>query len=153
MRVNETKCYYLAKTVHIIYVCDANFACISDQSVESEETTEQNEIVVAPAAKKQKKIPKILDGAYYVIESNENGKVNVKCQTCNAIVKGSLSSTGNFKSHYKKHPTEYKELEEYLKQGHSSEIDENAAPKRPTQPRIEDMLSQLAPVAEEKVIF
>lgn len=126
------------------------YAYISDQSVQSEETTEPND---APPTKKQKKMPKILDGVYYLVESNENGRVNVKCQTCNASIKGSLSSTGNFKSHYKKHPKEKKELDEYLKQGHNIDIGENTEGKRQTQPRIEDMLAKMAPVSDQKVIF
>lgn len=125
---------------------------ITEQNV-SEDTTHSNEVVDVPPAKKQKKIPKILDGVYYVIESIDNEKVAAKCQECDTIIKGSITSTGNFKSHYKKHTKEKKKLDEYLKQGHNTEIDENAQVKKQTQPRMEDMLAKMAPVSDEKVIF
>lgn len=112
-----------------------------------------DEVTNVPPAKKQKKIPKILDGVYYVIESCDNEKISAKCQQCGDIRKGSLTSTGNFKSHYKKHPKELKQLEEYLKQGHNTETNESAEPNRSVQPRIEDILAKLAPVAEEKVLI
>lgn len=39
-----------------------------------------------------------------------------KCMHCDEIKKGDISSTGNFKSHYKlKHSKQVKALEEYLK--------------------------------------
>lgn len=69
-----------------------------------------------PSVKKHKSLPKILDGKYFVLESEENGKLIVTCTVCNEQKKGNASSTGNFLKHYrKKHHDKVKELEEYLK--------------------------------------
>lgn len=64
---------------------------------------------------KEKKVPKLLDGKFYQIKSREGNKVVVVCTACNENIKGNLSSTGNFKSHYtRKHVSKIKELEDYL---------------------------------------
>lgn len=60
-------------------------------------------------------IPKILDGQFFDIISNENGKVVAKCKECGESKKGHLSTTGNFKSHYRmKHPVSLSKLTDYL---------------------------------------
>lgn len=105
----------------------------------------------APPTKKARKIPRILDGRYFLIQSNIDGKVSAKCQTCGEIRKGNISSTGNFKSHYKTHLPELKELEEYLKQENNDGSEANGEERRATQPRIEDMLANLVPISEDKV--
>lgn len=99
----------------------------------------------------KKRIPKILDGTFYTLDCDvgSDGKISAKCNECNEIRKGNISSTGNFKSHYKKHPERLLKLEEYLKQDDTSLtdfLDENKS----KQPRIADMLT---PVSEEKVII
>lgn len=92
-----------------------------------------------------------MDGIYYVIQKNDDGKIEAKCQDCGDIRKGSLSSTGNFKSHYsKKHPSAFKEMEEYLKRDEPDECVEKA---NITQPSLNDMLSKLNPIPEGKVVF
>lgn len=72
--------------------------------------------VSEPPAKKEKKIPKILDGKFYTITANNDGKIDAKCNECGEIKKGHLGSTGNFKSHYKKHKNRIDDLDKYLKE-------------------------------------
>lgn len=69
-----------------------------------------------PVTKKIKaKIPKILDGTFYTIETNVNGKVVAVCVECKEKRRGDVWSTGNYKSHYKtSHQKRLKELENYL---------------------------------------
>lgn len=64
---------------------------------------------------KRKKLPEILDGKFYTVVLNNNGKIVAKCVDCGDIKKGDLSSTGNFESHYKTHPHKSKQLDNYLK--------------------------------------
>lgn len=86
------------------------FSFIISLIVLDQETTQE------PTPKKRKSIPKILDGRYYAIEKNEEGKIEAKYTTCNQMKKGNISSTGNFIAHFKsKHPAAFKELDEYLK--------------------------------------
>lgn len=87
-----------------------------------------------------------MDGAYYVLETNIDGKISAKCQECGEIRKGSISSTGNFKNHYKKHPSRFKALEEYLKQEDTIVNDNDNA----RQLKIADIL---LPVSQEKVMI
>lgn len=70
-----------------------------------------------PAAKRIKmKIPRILDGKYFSIVSNINGNITARCTVCNEEKKGSLTSTGNFKSHFRiKHMAILAKVETYLK--------------------------------------
>lgn len=64
-----------------------------------------------------KKKPKILDGTFYKIVSDHDGKIVAECIECKEVRKGSDSSTGNFKSHYKsKHKERANDLEKYLKE-------------------------------------
>lgn len=63
------------------------------------------------ATKKPKIIPKIFNGKFYVIENETNGSIKARCTECNSIIKGQLTSTGNFIKHYHiRHPTKLDEL-------------------------------------------
>lgn len=65
---------------------------------------------------KRKKFPKIFDGTFYTIEKVIVDKIEARCMECSEVRKGDISSTGNFKNHYKsKHPDGFKALEQYLK--------------------------------------
>lgn len=105
-----------------------------------------------PAAKKAKtKIPKVLDGTFYSVVSNEGGKIVARCIACGensakGLVRGSLSSTGNFKSHYKTHPDQAKELDKYLKE----DSDTGSNKSNQTTPSVRDFLT---PVNENQVLF
>lgn len=55
-------------------------------------------------------------GNFYTIESNIDGKIDAKCVECGEIREGYIASTGNFISHYRKHPSLKKQLDKYLKQ-------------------------------------
>lgn len=46
---------------------------------------------------------------------NLDGKIEAKCVECGQMKKGTITSTGNFKSHYKMHPLKSKMLAKYLK--------------------------------------
>lgn len=66
-------------------------------------------------AKRSKTIPRILDGTFFSIVSNNEGKIEAECTQCKEIRKGILSTTGNFKSHYRnKHSSMVSALESYL---------------------------------------
>lgn len=57
-----------------------------------------------------------MDGTFFTIEQNENGKIMAKCMECQEVKKGNIFSTGNFINHYKsKHSSRVKSLEAYLK--------------------------------------
>lgn len=61
-------------------------------------------------------VPRILDGIFFSIVSNDNGNIVARCVNCYENRKGNLKSTGNFKSHYRlKHSNLIGKLEEYLK--------------------------------------
>lgn len=83
--------------------------CAQKRPLESEDTN-------TPASKRVKKsIPRILDGKFFVIEKNHDEKIDARCIECRKVIKGSLTSTGNFKKHYKKvHPALNSKLEEHL---------------------------------------
>lgn len=67
----------------------------------------------APAKKK----PKILDGTFYKIVTDDGGRIVAQCSECKELKKGTDTSTGNFKSHYKtKHKDRAKDMEHYLKE-------------------------------------
>lgn len=113
--------------------------------------SEESSPVVEPPPKKAKKIPKILDGKYYTIISNDEStnKVTATCVDCGELKKGCLSSTENFKSHFeKRHKARFKLLEEYLN-AESNDITDNKNTKS-AQPSIRD---SLAPVPVEKVLY
>lgn len=68
-----------------------------------------------PTKKQKTNIPRILDGKFYLIESQENDNISAKCLICNETKKGNIKSTGNFLSHYRtKHSQLANQLEEYL---------------------------------------
>lgn len=57
-----------------------------------------------------------MDGTYFTILTNLEGKIEAKCNNCKEIKKGVMSSTGNYLAHYKaKHKDKYPAVEEYLK--------------------------------------
>lgn len=59
-----------------------------------------------------------MDGTFFSLENEQNENVSAKCTECGEIKKGSLRSTGNFLSHYrKKHLARVTEIEEYSKSG------------------------------------
>lgn len=61
-------------------------------------------------------IPRILDGKYFTIVSNVDSKIEAKCTQCHKKIKGQISSTGNFKLHYRTvHNSTLSTLENYLK--------------------------------------
>lgn len=67
-------------------------------------------------AKKRKFLPKILDGTFFIVTSQDGDTVEAKCIECNETKKGNTKSTGNFIVHYKKvHAARFKEMEAYLK--------------------------------------
>lgn len=68
-------------------------------------------------AKKQKFcVPKIFYGKYFSIISNDEGKIEARCIECREVKKGHVTSTGNFKNHYRsRHMTLVSEMESYLK--------------------------------------
>lgn len=106
---------------------------ISNENIENNADIENNE---NRAAKRYKTtVPRILDGKFFVIESNVNEKILARCirPDCRKQIKGMLSSTGNFKSHYRvKHPLEMKSLDEYLR----SKGEQNASVSINSQPSI-----------------
>lgn len=62
--------------------------------------------------------PRVLDGTFYEIINECDGKVEAKCKECSKIKKGCIRSTGNFLNHYKiRHAQEYTNLEKYAKNG------------------------------------
>lgn len=91
---------------------------------------------------KRRKIPKILDGRFYTIVSNVDGNIEAKCEECGEIRKGNLGSTGNFKSHYKKHKQRAEEVEKYLKQ--TVEFPDDTENQRKRQLEIRDMLPAIS---------
>lgn len=83
----------------------------------------------------EKLLPKILDGNFFsVTKRTEDGKVETVCNQCGKIRKGSVTSTGNFISHYRtSHSEQMKDLEAYLKGSpQSNEADNNKRPPRQT---------------------
>lgn len=76
----------------------------------------------SPAAKRTRfTIPRILDGKFYVIMKNTNGKIEAECVRCGQMKRGDIKSTGNFLSHYRNsHSDQMLDLENYRK-GQSNE--------------------------------
>lgn len=57
-----------------------------------------------------------MDGTFFSIEQNNNGKIVAKCTECGQNKKGNIFSTGNFINHYKStHENRVQAMEEYLK--------------------------------------
>lgn len=84
-------------------------------------------------------VPRILDGKYFTIDSIDKGKVVAKCTKCGETKRGHLTSTGNFKSHYKiKHFSDNNKLSEYLK-GHTEE----AVKMKTSQPTLHPALRRI----------
>lgn len=68
-----------------------------------------------PPTKKQRSIPRLLDGRYYTIVTDLDGKIEAKCITCDELRKGNIKSTGNFLNHYRtKHLSLVVEIEKYI---------------------------------------
>lgn len=86
----------------------------NDRQNEEEEEEEQRS---NPTKKIKLKIPRILDGKFFSIISNVEGKLEARCTECGVPKKGLITTTGNFKTHYKlSHPIVYQKLNEYLKE-------------------------------------
>lgn len=50
----------------------------------------------------KKKPARIFDGKFFTVVKSERGNIVATCTICGEMKKGNLSSTGNFKSHFKK---------------------------------------------------
>lgn len=75
------------------------------------ETSNQN---IQPA-KKQRSVPRLLDGRYYVLEADNDGKIEARCTNCGELRKGHINSTGNFLNHYRtKHASMMTDVEQYI---------------------------------------
>lgn len=60
-------------------------------------------------------VPLILDGRFFEIVSNDDGKIRAKCTECSEMKKGHMSSSANFKSHYRLvHPNTFPKSNDYL---------------------------------------
>lgn len=105
-----------------------------------------------PVTKKTKaKIPKILDGTFYTIESNIDGKIVAVCNECREKRKGDVWSTGNYKSHYKtKHPKRLVELEKYLNSNKEADSLSSGPVQRTAPVSIRDFMT---PIDENKVLL
>lgn len=87
-------------------------------------------------------MPRILDGQFFKVISNEEGKIQAKCNECNQIKKGNIQSTGNFISHYRsKHSASVRQLESYL-------AEKVVQTKNVEQPEISSMVK---PVTQDEV--
>lgn len=94
-----------------------------------------------PPAKKPKKLPKILDGKFYIILSETDGDIQAKCAICGEVRKGQAGKgTGNFHNHYKtKHNSKLKELKAYSKN------DDYTETAKSCQPTLNDVLNVMTP--------
>lgn len=80
-------------------------------------------------------MPKIFDGTFYSIEKRINEKIDARCLECSDVRKGSITSTGNFKNHYKTmHCGRFEALEEYLKSSNTQNVTTKV--RQPTMPQI-----------------
>lgn len=71
---------------------------------------------VSNSAKKAKKVPKIFDGIYYELIDWDGKSTNIqaKCIDCKGVIKGAITSTGNFYKHYRvSHQDEFKFMKEH----------------------------------------
>lgn len=81
----------------------------------NDENSESDDFVNAPKRIKIT-IPRILDGTFFTIEKNINGSVEARCVECRKIIKGCLTSTGNFKKHITKiHNESLNKLTDHLR--------------------------------------
>lgn len=105
-----------------------------ETEINTQQTNNENvpntQSTVDPAAKRVKtKIPRILDGQFFSIQSNVNGSIDARCLECSKIFKGNLSSTGNFRKHYERsHSNVMKRLNAYL----NSRANEHPTKTQPT---------------------
>lgn len=87
-----------------------------NQPNNNDKNTEDDDNLQPSAKRRKTRIPLILDGKYFSIESNIDGNIIARCTECNEQKKGSLTSTGNFKSHFRmKHLEILPTVEAYLK--------------------------------------
>lgn len=89
--------------------------------------------------KKQKTIPRLLDGKYFKIEKSDDSKVEASCTTCGKIRKGDIKSTGNFMEHYRSlHPSMVNEIDCYRKQKQSDLVTnlKQTTLTRPISPKV-----------------
>lgn len=91
-------------------------------------------------------IPKIFDGKYYehLTEALDiDGNINPKCLTCNNNIKGNLSTTGNYYTHYRlKHPSLHPKLKLHSKTKNDK--------KESKQPTIKEAIAQTSDVRNLK---
>lgn len=120
--------------IKIVFIVDSQ---IPDQISEE---LQPNKTMALPG-KKAKKIPKILDGKYFDVESIDTaGKLKAKCMTCNEIKSGKITSTGNYLKHYEtRHELKFQELKIYTKSK-----DENTK-NQLQQPKLGQMLTAIRP--------
>lgn len=94
---------------------DEASADISSEQIDITNDTIENNSVQA-SKRMRFTYPRILQGKYYEVLKDDNGKVEARCTNCSEIKKGHVTSTGNFLSHYRTvHATLLKELDEYRK--------------------------------------
>lgn len=86
------------------------------------------------SAKKAKlSLPRILDGKFFSVDLHIEGKIEARCTECNEVKKGHITSTGNFKNHYRiKHTSHMSSLETYLKGKSDEAVDTQSKPRQPT---------------------
>lgn len=71
-------------------------------SVGEAEARETENSVSSSSGKKQKPLPKIFDGKYFVVTNScGEDKIIAKCMHCTIQISGLRTSTGNFLRHYK----------------------------------------------------
>lgn len=87
-------------------------------------------------------MPKILDGTFYTFIKDVDGVIYARCNECDEVKKGAISSTGNYKTHYKsRHKSKFPDLEAYL------EKDKKPVDKKVVQQTsLPDMISKAASV-------
>lgn len=100
-----------------------------------------------PIIKKIRKFPKILDGTYFIVIKNDEGKIHAKCTNCDEVKKGNIESTGNYKTHYKlMHDNLINEVEAYLKRP----VTESNPKKAEKQPAI---ITSFRKISNDEVNF
>lgn len=129
--------YILQKTkVFIYYLIDSFYSLFEQQfnlmNIIHKNLANQN---LEPQAKRPKKTPKILDGTFFSIRKRDGDSIEATCCECSEMKKGTVSSTGNFLSHYKsKHGSRHNELKEYLRKSNADK------PKIDRQPTISESI-------------
>lgn len=124
------------------YLFDRNDLFYSDLTAETSTIPGQpsSSANSEPPAKKPKKLPKILNGTFYRIESETHGNIQAICTTCGEVKKGSIFSTGNFLTHYKnKHNSKLKDLKASLKN------DDKTVTAKSNQPTLSDVVNVITP--------